>query len=506
MRAVSGQPEGREAVRRPQVPDPAIRGRVPTAARVCALVAFLNAVCWAQITPPFLGPDEADHYSYVQELVQANRLPSSAFELYSPMEARVLNDLRYPQVRYRPSKHPISSVSEQEKLQHDLASSLSLGGSGAAGVAAAEPPLYYLLETIPYNIGASGSVLDRLELMRLLSAILGGLTALFAFLFLREALPANRWAWTVGGLGVAVSPMLGFDTGALNPDALLLVVAAALFYCLARAFRRGLTQRSALTIGALIAIGFLTKLNFIGLAPGVILGLFLLAHRAARGHGLRAHARLLAPALAIAASPSVLYVLVNAFSNHPAFGAVSGETTSLTSFHRSISGELSYIWQFYLPRLPWMHGYFAEIFVTRQIWFRDLVGLYGWTDTVFPAWVYDFALIPAGLILALCLRGLVLGRVQLRSRLGEFATYAVMSVGVLALVGAASYLSLPVKSAEYADPRYLLPMIALWGAVLALAVRGAGLRWGPPVGALLVVLLLAHDIFSQLQTIARYYG
>jgi hypothetical protein len=81
-----------------------------------------------------------------------------------------------------------------------------------------------------------------------------------------------------------------------------------------------------------------------------------------------------------------------------------------------------------------------------------------------------------------------------------------MSVGVLALVGAASYLSLPVKSAEYADPRYLLPMIALWGAVLALAARGAGRGWGPPVGALLVVLLLTHDIFSQLQTIARYYG
>jgi 4-amino-4-deoxy-L-arabinose transferase-like glycosyltransferase len=480
--------------------------RIPTAAKVCALVAFLNAVCWAQITPPFLGPDEADHYSYVQELVEADRLPWSALEVYSPMDAKVLNDLRYPQVRYRPGKHPISSVSEQEKLQHDLASSAALGGSGTAGVAAAEPPLYYSMEAISYSIGASGSVLDRLELMRLLSAMLGGLTALFAFLFLREALPANRWAWTVGGLGVAVSPMLGFHSGVLNPDALLFVVAAALFYCLARAFRCGLTQRSALTIGGLIAIGFLTKLNFIGLAPGAILGLVLLARREARSHGMRAYARLLAPALAIAAAPSVLYVLVNAFSNHPAFGAVSSATTSLTGFHRSIFGELSYIWQLYLPRLPWMHAYFSEIFVTRQIWFRDLVGLYGWSDTVFPAWVYDFALIPAGLILALCLRAMALGRGQLRRRLGELATYVVMSLGVLALVGAASYLSLPVKSAEYSDPRYLLPMIALWGAVLALAARGAGRRWGPPVGALLVVLLLAHDIFSQLQTIARYYG
>jgi 4-amino-4-deoxy-L-arabinose transferase-like glycosyltransferase len=480
--------------------------RLPTAAKVCALLAFLNAVCWAQITPPFLGPDEADHFAYVQELVEGHQLPSSALEVYSPMQAQILNDLRYPQVRYRPGHYPISSTAEQEKLEHDLASPLSLRGPGTAGVATSEPPLYYALETIPYVAGSSGSILDRLELMRLLSALLGGLSALFAFLFLREALPAKRWAWTIGGLGVALSPMLGFDTGTVNPDALLIVVATALFYGLARAFRRGLTQRSALAIGALIAIGLLSKLNFVGLVPGAILGLIVLTRREARAHGARAYARLLTPALAIAVSPAVLYALVNAFSNHRALGIVSGAASGLTSVHRSISGELSYIWQLYLPRLPGMHAYFSEVFITYQVWFRDVIGLYGWSDTVFPAWVYGLAVIPAALILVLCVRELALGRVRLRERIGELATYVVMSLGILALVGADGYLSLPVKSAEYADPRYLLPMIALWGGVLALAARGAGRRWGPPVGALLVVLLLAHDIFSQLQTIARYYG
>jgi hypothetical protein len=58
----------------------------------------------------------------------------------------------------------------------------------------------------------------------------------------------------------------------------------------------------------------------------------------------------------------------------------------------------------------------------------------------------------------------------------------------------------------FTEPRYLLPMLALWGAVLALAARGAGRRWGPSAGALIVVLVLAHDLFSQLQVIARYYS
>jgi hypothetical protein len=55
-------------------------------------------------------------------------------------------------------------------------------------------------------------------------------------------------------------------------------------------------------------------------------------------------------------------------------------------------------------------------------------------------------------------------------------------------------------------PRYLLPLLALLAAMLVLSARGAGRRWGPATGALIVVLFLAHNIFSQLQVIARFYG
>jgi len=74
---------------------------------------------------------------------------------------------------------------------------------------------------------------------------------------------------------------------------------------------------------------------------------------------------------------------------------------------------------------------------------------------------------------------------------------------VLLIVGADDYLhKIP---GEYAEPRYLLPMLALWGAVLTLAARGAGRRWGPVAGVAIVSLVLAHDIFSQLLVISRYY-
>ena len=65
-------------------------------------------------------------------------------------------------------------------------------------------------------------------------------------------------------------------SGAVNPDAQLFAISAALFYCLARGFRRGITLRLAVAIGTMIAVGFMTKLNFLGLLPGAILGLLAL--------------------------------------------------------------------------------------------------------------------------------------------------------------------------------------------------------------------------------------
>jgi hypothetical protein len=134
------------------------------------------------------------------------------------------------------------------------------------------------------------------------------------------------------------------------------------------------------------------------------------------------------------------------------------------------------------------------------------VGLYGWLDTYFPAWVENLALIASAILACLVLRALFASRHALRHRLAELTVYAIVGGGLLLLVGLDSYLTFPAEIDAYGHPRYLLPLLAIFGAALALGARGVGRRWGPAAGALLVVLLLAHDIFSQLQTIARFYG
>src|SRR4029077_7886719 len=220
---------------------------------------------------------------------------------------------------------------------------------------------------------------------------------------------------------------------------MLFAVTAGVFYCLARAFRRGLTRRLAVVLGALIAVGFVTKLNFIGFAFGVFLGLIVLAVRGVRS--AQGRQALAAPAIAgaIGASPVVLYALRNLLSSHPAFGILSSSSNAIAA--GSLFHELGYIWQMYLPRLPGMTHYFVGMTTYKDVWFDRSVGLYGWMDTMFPTWVDNLALIPVAALILLCARELFVQGDALRARLPELSVYGAIAIGILVMVGASSYLT-----------------------------------------------------------------
>ncbi len=493
---------------------------MPAAAWVCAAVAFLNACAWSLITPPFQGKDEVDHYAYVAQLAQNGALPGSAAESYSPKQTLAMEGLHYYQVRFTPSVPSLASKAEQQTLIEDLDGHISGQASGAAGTAATQPPLYYALQAIPYTL-AGPNILIQLQAMRLLSALLGAITVVLTFFFLREVLPRPRWAATVGTVCVALQPLFGFMSGSVNPDTLLYTLTAAIFLCLARAYHRGLTRRGAVVLGLLIAAGFATKLNFIGIAVGVFPGLLILAIHAAkashRGPGVAStgNARsastvreVLYPyaiAVGIGVLPIAIYSVHKLAADREAFEVVAVQVEAI--FLKSPFDEFSYIWQFYLPRLPGMPHYFQGIVTYKDIWFDRWVGMYGWMDTLFPEWVDDVALVPAAVVALLCARELIVHWHVFRARLAEFAVYAAIALGILLMLGMTSYHADAIAhELAFGEPRYLLPLLPLLGAVVILAARGAGRRWAPVAGIALVMLFLGHDLFSQLQIIARYYG
>jgi 4-amino-4-deoxy-L-arabinose transferase-like glycosyltransferase len=470
---------------------------------VCALIAVINATCWSLLIPPLQGPDEQAHFAYVQQLAENGSLPNgSGEENFSPEELKAQNDLEFGETILNPATPAIPTRAAHERLVRDLSQPLSDKGDGSVGIAANEPPLYYALQTIPYALGQGSGLLTQLELIRLLSALLSGVTVLFVFMFLSEALPGVPWAWTVGALCAALSPLFGFVGGSIDPDALLFAVCAALFYTLARAFRRGLTPGLAVALGGEIATGLVTKVNFAGLLPCIVVGLIVLTVREARVSRRDAY-RCLALAAGIGFAPAILYALRNLAVHKPLLGFFSGVIQSQGSI--PLGSELSYMWQLYLPRLPGMVNDFPGIFPPLQIWFKGVIGRYNWLETVFPGWVYTAALIPAGLIVGLCARELYTMRAALRSRMAELAVYFIAILGLALLLAGASFHSFPTLAAGDTEPRYFLPVLVLGCSVLALAARGAGRRWGPVAGVAIVALILTHDILSQLLEISRYY-
>ncbi len=476
--------------------------RMPTAAWVCAAVACLNAAAWSIATPPFMGPDEEAHFAYTEVLAEDGRLPLAIPE-YPEAEELVRADLQQPVALLNPAQGLVGSRGAEETLRRDLERPIASGGVGA-GTAGSEPPLYYAIETVPYRLGAPGGLIVSLELMRLVSALLAGVTALLVVLFLREALPGVPWAWSVGGLCVALAPLPGSISAIVNPDVALATVSAGLFYALSRAFRRGFTPRLATVIGGLVVAGLGVKLNFLGLVPGIALAMALLTWSRARSRGLRAAGRSLAIGGGLGISPILVYGIVKAYSPHPVTGLVLIGKEIVERAGGPLAA-IGYVWQLYLPRLPGMSNDFPGISTTREIWLRGLVGKYNWLETVFPPWVYSIALIPVFAIALLFVRELIRSREALRARLSELAAYAAIAVGLIVLIGLGSYLVFPASQAAESEPRYLLPLLPIGAAVLALAARGAGRRWGPVAGALLVLLVLAHDIFSQLLEISRFY-
>ncbi|HWY90264.1 MAG TPA: glycosyltransferase family 39 protein [Solirubrobacteraceae bacterium] len=481
--------------------------RVPRAAWICALIALLNATAWGIITPPFQGKDEIDNYSYVEYLAAAGKLPEKAHlsgeEPYSQKLTLVTQGLRYFQVRFTPFEHSLTTNAEQKTLTADVNRAPSLEGHGEAGRVASEPPGYYALAAIPYALGGS-NILVKLQLMRLLGALLAAITALLTFFFLREVLPGAPWVATVGALCVALQPLFASSSGIVSPDAMLFTVSAAVFLCFALAFHRGFDTRLAIALGLVTAVGFTSKVNFIGVSLGVFAGLAVLAIREFR---YRRWAALRSPAIAacIGIAPFALYLLRNALTSNPATGGsvqLGGQLSPGT-----VLKELSYSWQLFMPHLPGMTPYFRGVFPLRDIWFNRSVGFYGWMDTTFPTWVDNVALVLAAGVAVLCGRELFVHRNALRARLPELAVYGAIVLGVLFMLGFSSYrCDLIEHECSLGEPRYLLPLLPVFGAAIVLAVRGAGRRWAPVVGIAMVMLFLGHDLISQLQTIARYYG
>jgi 4-amino-4-deoxy-L-arabinose transferase-like glycosyltransferase len=475
--------------------------RIPRAARVAALVALLNAIVWSLLVPPLQSFDEPVHVYYGQFLAETYNVPRPVQgSVLSEDEIAVVNAVRLFDVVGNPDGAPPWTGVEDGALNQALGSGLGRVSQGADGGVGAYPPLYYGLGALAYLATPSSNLLDRLEAMRLVSALLAAITAMFVCLFVRELLPGRPYASTAAGLVAAFQPLFGFMSGVFNPDIGLAAASAVLFFGIARAWRRGLTWPLGLVIGLALAAGFLCKLAMAAIVPGAVLSVLLLAWRW----------KVWRPILTFGAgagAPVAVYVLLNStIWDRPALLGGGAAASSAASPPKSnIPEMLSFVWQSYLPRLPFMRDQFDVDFPLWDRYFVGWVGRFGWGDYKFPLWVSQVTL---GILLVLLVAAIVFAvsrRAELLRRWPEALSYAALAGGLLFLLGYAGYGWKRDTGTDFEQGRYLLPLLALYAALVAAGLRGLGDRIGPTVASVLVTLAVAHSMWAQILTVVRFY-
>jgi hypothetical protein len=355
------------------------------------------------------------------------------------------------------------------------------------------PPLYYLYAALPYLATYPLDFFDRAFAMRLASIplllVIVALTWSIAGLLL-----ATRALQFLATAAVALNPQLTHMASVINPDAFLAALWTAFLYLAILVVVRGATRGRLAGIVVLSAASCLTHGRGMAILVPAALVLALAWWRRYRPSRRTAMALLGAAAVGFVAT--TYFVL-----RYATLGPPTARTTRQF---------VSYLWQFYLPKLSFMAPSYRPDWTVRDVFIDRFYGTFAQLDVYFSPGVMNLLsrLTQAAIVLALV--GLV---VRIRSAASRSTALWVLAVLVVAAVAClldvhvAAFRSLAAHSRDpVATGRYLLPLIAIYGLGVALAVswlprRIAGVAGGVVLGGLLLLQLSAMGIIVE-----RFYA
>lgn len=469
-----------------------------------AAIVFLNAASWAMLTPAFNVPDELAHYTYVEmlahgQLPEKTQPPGARGNSYLPSTVLagdytavgILQERFVPQ----PWDPRVERRYESEYRNAVKGDNLAYGLTPSKDYS----PLYYAPAALAYKAVGGDGVFGKLLAVRLFSALLMAIAAIFVMLFARELLPSVGWFAPVAGLAVAFEPMFLHIGGGASNDSMLVLFSTATLYLLAKMLRRGATVGLAAATGATFALGYAAKPTIAGLAPAVVLT-FIVVYLRGRDRRLQS-LRQLAAGLGS-------FLLVFGFGA-ALFGAGGSTATSLAGAGgkqtASINGLVSYVWQWYLPPMPWMHEFFTGVPPVIGVFLRGFIANFNALDTAFANWFYDLlTLVGLALAAGACL-AVYRYRDSLRKRWPLVAMPATAVVGSALFINVTSYLVFARDGGLFAQGRYMFPVIGVFGAIVAAGSLGIGRRHGLIVASVCVVALGVLNIFGMGLSVARFY-
>lgn len=494
-------------MRRPSVSLARVR---PSAGLVLlVVVATLEAVAWSLVTPAFQGPDEASHLAAIERVQQGGLVPRGQPTDLLPRDVLLLGtEANLSPLVGNVAVRPAWTLHDERRWR---VADRRLGNRGDELVplpgrdpappitgANRNPPLYYLYAAPADLVASGGTIVDRIQLMRLANVLPLVATVILTWLLAAELLPGLRWARALAAGIVALHPQLAFLSGTVNPDPLLVALTTLALLFAVRLVRRGLSVRGVASLGAAVMAVAATHPRGLAIAPAALLALVLAARPVLAGRAR--------PLAGVLAGVLVAWVgLVVAALPVVARGARTDDVGLNGSF---VPREFaSYLWQFYLPKLGFMEQAIGPDYGFREVYVETLNATFGSLEVQFTDGVYDVVQAVMLLLGALIVAALVARVGANTPRVGQAAVLTCSAACTVLTLHALSYWQMTdIPSDPIIVGRHLLPMLPVAAVAIAFGVsalpRGAGL----PVASLLFGGLVAIQLAGLGLTFARFYS
>lgn len=486
---------------------------IPTPLAVILAVAALQSIAWNLATPAFQGPDENAHYAYIQYLAETGHLPrpgpapTSAVAGVSTEEQDALTWLNLQATLGNYGGRPAWTIADL-RAWHQIERSLPPGsredGSGPNPIAK-DPPLYYAVMAIPYQVFAGFSLLKRIFVLRLFNALFYLATVALAWLIAGEVFGRVRWKQALTAGVVALEPQLAFMSAVINADNLLIALTTGVLLACLRLVKRGPTWRTVLAASVLTAAAVLTHGRGLVTLPVLAVALVVawIQHRPAKRETLALGALGVAPV-------GVAFLAYFLFARGPGtsslYGGQVGELNTKTGF--KLGQFLSTTWNFYFEKLASLREHLGPKYGYRQVFVETFYGFFGSLDTALTKRVYDVLrdLSTFG-VLGLCAAVTVRWR-QLRRAWPVVVVMLALLLTMIVFLHYVNYRALLVNGGQRTlmVGRYLLPMVALFGLAIAFTAGTLPRRWGPLLGAAILGLGAVLFITDIALTTSRFYA
>jgi 4-amino-4-deoxy-L-arabinose transferase-like glycosyltransferase len=472
---------------------------------LAALLAIVVSVglAWALLVAPWQTSDELAHFAYAQSLAESFTLPgvkghpgASSDQIVADAAVGASRGAFWPQA----APPDWSRTDYEAYLARERSSDPppKADGSGPS-TATQNPPLFYLFADIGYLIDHGGTAFGRLYAMRISGVLLLALTTLAAWLLAGETLGRRRLPQVACAAVAGLLPMATFMSTAVNPDALLITLWTFTLWLGARVINRRAPAPEALALCAVTAAAILTKATSYALVVPVLFALYI-GWRRRPGSERRPALKPLAAAGLVLVVPVLGWVALAHATGRAAINTVG----SSPAHPFIVSQFLSYVWQFYLPRLPFLTPFRATPQLpVYDIWLNQGTGVFGWLDVYLPQWMYPAAAWAVGAIAIVAIA--LLTRLRERRHLVLLGFFALTVTALLGLLHITEYRVLITGDGQFLQGRYLLPMVGLLGLAVALII-GAFPRWGRSLACGLVLTgLLAFQVISLAAIVQAYY-